>query len=60
MYSILGSGKVGLLQEAVIAEVAAKLDVVPAAVCIAWSIRLGCAVLAKSTNPERIDANFHA
>jgi diketogulonate reductase-like aldo/keto reductase len=60
MYSILGSGKDGPLQSKEIAEIAAKHSVKPAAVCIAWGLGQGCAVLAKSTNVDRIRANFEA
>lgn len=60
-YSILGSGHEGPLQDPVIQTIAEKHSVSPAAVCIAWGLSCeGCSVLAKSTKPERIVANFAA
>jgi diketogulonate reductase-like aldo/keto reductase len=59
MYSILGSGKEGPLQDPVIRGIAEKHGVSPAAVCIAWGLSSGdVSVLAKSTNAERIASNF--
>jgi 2,5-diketo-D-gluconate reductase A len=60
MYSILGSGKDGPLQNKAIAEIASKHGAQPAAVCIAWGLRQGVAVLSKSVIPERVRANFEA
>jgi D-xylose reductase len=60
MFSILGSGKEGPLQNHVVAGLAAKYSVKPAAICIAWGIKQGCCVLAKSIQRDRIQANFDA
>lgn len=60
LYSVLGSGRDGPMQSKVVAEIAAKHDVGPAAICIAWALSTGCSVLAKSTKEERIADNFKA
>lgn len=61
MYSILGSGKEGPLQDSVIMAVAEKHNVGPGAICIAWGLSNdGCSILAKSTNADRIAKNFAA
>jgi diketogulonate reductase-like aldo/keto reductase len=57
---VLGSGKDGPLQNKVVAEIAHKHGIETSAVCIAWGLRQGCAVLSKSTNPDRIRVNFDA
>lgn len=59
-YSILGSGKDGPLQSAVIGEIAKKHGVGPAAVCISWGLSRGCSVLSKSTQAARIEENYNA
>jgi alcohol dehydrogenase (NADP+) len=48
MYSILGSGKDGLMQDATIASIAAKHSTSPASVCIAWGMSQNCSVLSKA------------
>jgi diketogulonate reductase-like aldo/keto reductase len=60
MYSILGSGKTGPMQDSVIAGIAKKHGVSAAAVCIAWGLSQNCSVLSKSTTPARIVGNYGA
>ncbi|CAN8068170.1 unnamed protein product [Agarophyton chilense] len=60
MYSILGSGKHGPLQDAVVARIAQQTDASAAQVLIAWGLQTGCSVLAKSSNAQRIEQNFKA
>ncbi|KAI0566936.1 aldo/keto reductase [Gracilaria domingensis] len=60
MYSILGSGKKGPLQDEVVARIANEHDATPAQVLIAWGVQTGCSVLAKSANAARIEQNFKA
>lgn len=60
LYSILGSGKEGPLQNAVVAGIARKHGVEPGAVCIAWGLGTGGSVLSKSVQAKRIAANFAA
>lgn len=60
LYSILGSGKDGPLQEPIVKEIAAKHGVSAGAICIAWGLRQKSSVLSKSVNPKRILENFQA
>jgi diketogulonate reductase-like aldo/keto reductase len=60
MYSILGSGKTGPMQDSVIVGIAKKHGVSAAAVCIAWGLSQNCSVLSKSTNAGRVVSNFGA
>lgn len=60
MYSILGSGKVGPLGDAVVREIAEEKGAAPAQILIAWGMARGCSVLSKSTKKERIGKNFGA
>jgi 2,5-diketo-D-gluconate reductase A len=55
-WSPLGSGQ--LIDNPVIAEVAAKHGKSPAQVMVRWSIQLGNIVLPKSVTPERIEQNI--
>lgn len=55
-WSPLGSGR--LIDDPVIAEVAAKHGKSPAQVMIRWSIQLGNIVLPKSVTPVRIEQNI--
>ena len=48
----------GLLEEPVIAELAARHDVTPAQVVLRWHVQLGNVVIPKSVNPERIVSNI--
>lgn len=60
MYSVLGSGKRGPLQDDVVARIARQRDVSPAQVLIAWGVSKRCSVLAKSANAARIAQNWQA
>ncbi|PXF44472.1 Aldose reductase A [Gracilariopsis chorda] len=60
MYSVLGSGKRGPLQDAVVARIGREIGATPAQVLIAWGLHTGCSVLAKSANAGRIAQNFGA
>jgi len=55
-WSPLGSGQ--LIDNPVVAEVAAKHGKSPAQVMVRWSIQLGNIVLPKSVTPERIEQNI--
>lgn len=55
-WSPLGSGR--LIDDPVIAEVAAKHGKSPAQVMVRWSMQLGNIVLPKSVTPERIEQNI--
>lgn len=55
-WSPLGSGR--LIDDPVIAEVAAKHGKSPAQVMVRWSIQLGNIVLPKSVTPARIEQNI--
>jgi len=55
-WSPLGSGR--LIDDPVIADVAAKHGKSPAQVMVRWSIQLGNIVLPKSVTPERIEQNI--
>ena len=55
-WSPLGSGR--LIDDPVIAEVAAKHGKSPAQVMVRWSLQLGNIVLPKSVTPERIEQNI--
>src|SRR5204863_792882 len=50
----------GVLDDPVLAEIAASHDVDVARVALAWSLQLGNVVLTKSVTPERIRANLEA
>jgi 2,5-diketo-D-gluconate reductase A len=58
-WSPLGSGK-GLLDDPVLAEIAAKRDATPAQVVLAWHLAKGNVVIPKSVTPSRIAENFAA
>jgi diketogulonate reductase-like aldo/keto reductase len=53
----LGQGK-GLLEDPSIVQVARRRDRTPAQVVLRWHIQLGCVVIPKSVNPERIRENI--
>lgn len=58
-YSPLGQGEI--LHEPALAEVARRHNVTPAAIAIAWSLRLdGVMSIPKSASPKRIDENIKA
>ncbi|MEV0974381.1 aldo/keto reductase [Microtetraspora glauca] len=56
-WSPLGQGK-GLLDDPVLARIAAKHDRSPAQVVLRWHIQLGNIVIPKSVTPERIRENI--
>ncbi|MBY8877870.1 aldo/keto reductase [Streptomyces sp. PLK6-54] len=56
-WSPLGQGK-GLLDDPVIARVAARHDRTPAQVVLRWHLQLGNVVIPKSVTPERIRENI--
>ena len=53
-----GRSAVTVLDEPVIAEIAARHDRSSAQIVLRWHIDLGLAVVTKSTNPERMKANI--
>jgi 2,5-diketo-D-gluconate reductase A len=53
----LGQGK-GLLEDPQIVEVARRKDRTPAQVVLRWHVQLGCIVIPKSVNPDRIQENI--
>ncbi|HEU4908307.1 MAG TPA: aldo/keto reductase [Propionibacteriaceae bacterium] len=53
----LGQGK-GLLEDPHIMEVARRSDRTPAQVVLRWHVQLGCIVIPKSVNPDRIQENI--
>jgi diketogulonate reductase-like aldo/keto reductase len=56
-YSPLGSGQVGPLQDAIVADIAKKHGKSPAQILIKWSIQHGHTVIPKSSNRKRISEN---
>jgi 2,5-diketo-D-gluconate reductase A len=54
----LGQGK-GLLESPQIVEVAQRKDRTPAQVVLRWHVQLGCVVIPKSVNPDRIRENIN-
>jgi diketogulonate reductase-like aldo/keto reductase len=53
----LGQGQ-GILDEPVITAIAARLGRTPAQVVLRWHLQIGCVVIPKSINPERIRENI--
>jgi 2,5-diketo-D-gluconate reductase A len=53
----LGQGK-GLLEDPNIVEVARRKERTPAQVVLRWHVQLGCIVIPKSVNPDRIQENI--
>jgi len=53
----LGQGK-GLLEDPNIVEVARRKDRTPGQVVLRWHVQLGCIVIPKSVNPDRIQENI--
>lgn len=60
LYSVLGSGKEGPLQDPTVKAIAVAHGVSAGAVCIAWALSTGCSALAKSVVQSRIEDNFAA
>jgi len=54
----LGQGK-GLLENPQIVEVAQRKERTPAQVVLRWHVQLGCVVIPKSVNPDRIRENIN-
>jgi diketogulonate reductase-like aldo/keto reductase len=54
----LGQGK-GLLENPQIVEVAQRKNRTPAQVVLRWHVQLGCVVIPKSVNPDRIRENIN-
>jgi 2,5-diketo-D-gluconate reductase A len=57
-WSPLGSGK-GLLDEPLLAQLAAKHERTPAQVVLRWHLQIGNVVIPKSVTPSRIVENLH-
>ena len=53
----LGQGK-GLLENSHIVELAQRKDRTPAQVVLRWHVQLGCVVIPKSVNPDRMRENI--
>jgi diketogulonate reductase-like aldo/keto reductase len=45
------------LEDKVIRDIAARLDITPAQVVLSWAVQRGTAFLTTSTNPQRIQEN---
>lgn len=60
MYSILGSGKEGPLQDKTVEDMAKTKGCSVSGILISWGLHHRCSVLAKSTNEKRIQDNFKA
>jgi 2,5-diketo-D-gluconate reductase A len=54
-WSPLGRG--ALLEDPVVAEIAAESGRTPAQVLLRWNVQLGCVVIPRSVRPERIEEN---
>ena len=54
----LGQGK-GLLENPQIVEVAQRKERTPAQIVLRWHVQLGCVVIPKSVNPDRIRENIN-
>ncbi|MGC2564658.1 MAG: aldo/keto reductase [Mycobacterium sp.] len=58
-FAALGhSSTPNLLQDKVITDIAARLDLTPAQVALSWAVQRGTAYLTTSTKPQRIQENF--
>lgn len=57
-YSPLGSTGGPLLENPEIKAFAERKNVSPANILLSWHVARGCAVIPKSVNPARIEANF--
>lgn len=58
-YSPLGSTDSPFLKNETLVGLANKYNVEPANILISWAVWRGTVVLPKSTNPARIESNFH-
>jgi diketogulonate reductase-like aldo/keto reductase len=58
-FAALGhSSTPNLLEDAVIKDIAARVDMTPAQVALSWAVQRGTAFLTTSTKPQRIQGNF--
>lgn len=58
MYSVLGSGKKGPLQDDIVCEIGKRKGISAAQVLIGWGLASGCSVLSKSSRVERAKENW--
>lgn len=58
MYSVLGSGKQGPLQDETVKKLAESKGVSAAQILLAWGLHQNCSVLGKSSKPKRAKENF--
>src|SRR3954451_7549680 len=57
-WSPLANAGAGLLEEPVLADIAAKHDRTPGQVVLRWHVQLGVSAVPKSTHPDRLRANL--
>jgi alcohol dehydrogenase (NADP+) len=58
-FAALGhSSTPNLLEDPVLTNIAARLNITPAQVALSWAVQRGTAFLTTSTKPQRIQANF--
>jgi diketogulonate reductase-like aldo/keto reductase len=58
-FAALGhSSTPNLLEDKVIGDIAARMDMTPAQVALSWAVQRGTAFLTTSTKPQRIQENF--
>jgi diketogulonate reductase-like aldo/keto reductase len=58
-FAALGhSSTPNLLEDPVLTDIAARMDMAPAQVALSWAVQRGTAFLTTSTKPQRIQANF--
>ena len=57
-YASLGAGSLGLMDNTVVKQIAARHGVTPAQVLLKWGLQLGCALLPKFANVERQKTNL--
>jgi diketogulonate reductase-like aldo/keto reductase len=46
------------LEDKIIGDIAARMDMTPAQVALSWAVQRGTAFLTTSTKPQRIQENF--
>ena len=57
-YASLGAGSLGLVDHALVNQIASSHQVTSAQVLLRWGLQLGCALLPKSVNVERQKTNL--
>ncbi len=58
-FAALGhSSTPNLLEDKIIGDIAARMDMTPAQVALSWAVQRGTAFLTTSTKPQRIQENF--